>query len=369
MKLALVADWLPTFGGAEHVIAAMHELWPSAPVYTTLAKRGSIGALNNANIRTSSLQNWYLFFGKHRMLLPWMPRAIERIHLQGFDVIVSSSHAVGKGIIPPSDSVHICYCHTPMRYAWEMEDVYLEDFGITGPLKKFARKTLKKLRRWDLSTARRVDHFIANSSETARRIKEIYGRDATVIHPPVDGHFFEPCPLADADRSHEGLRLSYFLAVGRLVPYKRFDLLIDLANTLKLPLKIVGRGHDEKRLKKRAGPTVEFVGFVKDEDLPKMYRDASALLFPQLEDAGVVPLEAQACGTPVIALGKGGALDTIVNGKTGLFFAEQTVESLRDALDRFDTMQFDRAAIREHAKQFSVEKFQEKLKSFVQTIR
>jgi glycosyltransferase involved in cell wall biosynthesis len=355
MKIALAADWLPTYGGAEHVIAAMHQLWPSAPIYTTLAKRGSIGALNDAEIATSSLQNWYIFFGKHRMLLPWMPRAMERFDFSGFDVIVSSSHAIGKGIIPPSSACHICYCHTPMRYAWEMEDVYLHDFGITGPLKKIAKKTLRKLRRWDLCTARRVDHFLANSSETARRIQEIYGREATVIHPPVEDHFFAISMERPASTNH------YFLAVGRLVPYKRFDLLIELANAQKLPLKIVGRGHDEKRLKKMAGPTVEFLGFVKDEELSTIYRNASALLFPQLEDAGVVPLEAQACGTPVIALGKGGALDTIVDGTTGLFFAEQTQESLENAISRFKAMTFDRAVIRKHAEQFSLVRFKERL--------
>ena len=358
MRPALVADWLPTFAGAEHVIAELSELWPDAPIYTTVARRRKLGPLKKAKIKTSKLQKWYWFFRKHQPLLPWMPCAIERMNLDGYDLIFSSSHAIGKGVIPPSKAVHICYCHTPMRYAWEMEKEYLEDFNVPGYMRSYIKKKLKELRRWDLSTAKRVDVFLANSTTVQERIKRIYGRDSKVIHPPVSDRFF-PTPL------NESSDKKYFLAIGRFVPYKRFDLLIEAANEYRLPLKIAGTGQDENRLKKLAGPTVEFLGFVPSEDLPKLYRDAKALLFPQFEDAGVVPLEAQACGTPVVAFKQGGVLDTVDEKVSGVFFEKQSIESLHDAIERFEERKFDSKAIREHARKFCSHRFKEKIKDVV----
>ncbi|KKW39508.1 MAG: Glycosyl transferase group 1 [Candidatus Peribacteria bacterium GW2011_GWC2_54_8] len=358
LRLALIADWLPTFGGAEHVIAEFHCLWPEAPLFTTIANHGHIGPLDRANIHTSRLQYAYNLLHTHRLLLPWMPQTMENIDLRHFDVVLSSSHAIGKGVIPPPTAVHICYCHTPMRYAWEMEAQYLQDFHIPKILKGTVQKHLRRLRRWDLTSAQRVDHFIANSSTVQQRIERTYGRKSTVVHPPVSQRFFDT-PL------HSSVRKEYFLALGRLVPYKRFDLLVETANMLSLPLKVAGSGQDAQRLQRMAGPSVEMLGYVPDEDLPALYQGAKALLFPQLEDAGVTPLEAQACGTPVIALGKGGALDTVVNGKTGLFFEEQTVASLQSALRKFEGMQFDVKAIRSHAKAFSSDRFRSKIVSIV----
>ncbi len=358
MKIAIVADWLPTFGGAEHVLAEFHALWPEAPIFTTVAKHGSLGPLDTATMYTSKLQPWFKLLGKHQYLLPWMPAVVESFDLRDVDIICSSSHAVGKGIIPPSNAIHICYCHTPMRYAWIMEEEYLQDFGIPVRFRGFIRKALKKIRRWDLTTAKRVDVFLANSTTTQERIARIYGRESTVVHPPVHDRFFD-VPMGSKKESE------YFLAIGRLVPYKRFDLLIQTANTLGIKLQIAGAGHDLARLKKLAGPTVEFLGFVPDEALPGLYAEAKALLFPQFEDAGVVPLEAQACGTPVIAYKKGGALDTVQEGKTGLFFAEQTVESLTKTLQDFEKTIFDRKAIREHAKKFSSKNFRNKMSEIV----
>jgi len=358
MNIALVADWLPVFGGAEHVIAEFTRLWPQAPLYTTVAKRGGIGPLDNADIRTSRLQKWYRLVKNHQILLPWMPSVMEGMDLSKYKVILSSSHAVGKGLIPPSTAVHVCYCHTPMRYAWEMEEEYLDDFGIPSFFKPKVRKMLKELRRWDLTTAKRVDVFIANSTTTQKRIRKTYNRDSVVVYPPVDERFLES-PLRDTDRS-------YYLAVGRLVPYKRFDLLIEAANEMKLPLKIAGTGQDRERLKKMAGPTVEMLGFVPDADLPSLYAGAKALLFPQHEDAGVVPLEAQACGTPVIAFAKGGALDTVVHGTTGLHFLEQTVTGLRNAINEFESGRFDHRVIRDHASKFASSVFRSKIESIVQ---
>lgn len=357
MKLAIIADWLTVFAGAEHVIAELHALWPAAPIFTTVARSHALGALRNADIRTSRLQLPYRFLHRHQLLLPWMPRAIEAIDLDGFDVVVSSSHAVAKGVIPPPSAVHICYCHTPMRYAWEMEDEYLRDFRVPKVLQKPIQKTLKKLRRWDCSTAKRVDRFIANSRETEERILRTYGRESTVLPPPVADRFFGH-PLT---QKREG-----FLALGRLVPYKRFDLLINVANRLRLPLTIVGRGQEERRLRAIAGPTVMFRGFVSDEELPALYGSARALLFPPHEDAGLVPLEAQASGTPVIAFGEGGALDTVRDGETGIFFSTQSEDSLIAALAAFEKKNFDYEAIRAHAAKFSSQHFRENFKSIVE---
>lgn len=366
MNLAIVADWLPVYAGAEHVIAQMHNLWPKAPIFTTVANRSNIGPLNDADIRTTSLQKWYRLTGNHQWILPWMPRAIESIDLREYDVILSSSHAIGKGIVPPSTARHICYCHTPMRYAWEMEDEYLDDFNIPKCLRKTIKEKLKQIRKWDLTSALRTDQFIANSTTIQERIKRVYNREAIVIHPPVSDRFFE----VQACDSHASTEKSdgYYLTVGRQVPYKRTDLLIEAANKLKLPLKVAGSGKDFDRLKAMAGPTVEMLGFVSDDELPDLYSNAKAFLFAPFEDAGVVPLEAQACGTPVVAFGKGGVLDTVVNGETGVYFAEQNVDSVIDAIERFEKMNFDADRIREHASQFSAQRFREKMQNAVSTL-
>lgn len=358
MNVALVADWLAVFGGAEHAIAEFVNIWPQAPLFTTVANPQKLGPLKHANIKTGRLQPWYRLVRRHQVLLPWMPRAIEDIDLRGFDVVLSSSHAVAKGVIPPPGATHVCYCHTPMRYAWEMEETYLQDFHVPRLLRARVKRELAALRRWDLTTAKRVDAFIANSRETQRRIERIYARESVVIPPPVSDRFFEGALIPRDKRDA-------FLAVGRLVPYKRFDLLIEAANDLRFPLVIAGQGQEETRLRKMAGPTVRFLGFVADEDLPSLYASASALLFPQYEDAGIVPLEAQACGTPVIAYGAGGALDSVADGKTGVFFGEQSVASIGDALKRFSSITFDPSSIREHARQFSAGRFREKIKEAV----
>ncbi|MEQ1849614.1 MAG: glycosyltransferase [Candidatus Peribacteraceae bacterium] len=354
MRIAIVADWLTTYGGAEHVLEQLYALWPKAPFFTTVARPANVGPLSTADIRTTSLQHLYRLTKNHQMLLPLMPRAIESIDLSGFDVVLSSSHAVAKGVIVPPTARHICYCHTPMRYAWEMEEEYLRDFNIRWPLKKPIKKMLGKIRRWDLATTQRVDHFISNSSETQRRIKNIYGRDSVVVPPPVSERFFS------YDRAKNGA-LEYYLALGRMVPYKRFDLLIELANKLRLPLKIGGVGSEFAALKKMAGPTVEFLGFVSDDDLPSLYAGAKALLFPQYEDAGIVPMEAMACGTPVIAYGKGGVTDVIEDAVTGILVPDQSVEAFETALKRFESMQFNSESVRAAVMKFHEKEFQKKI--------
>lgn len=361
MKIAFAADWLTTNGGAEQVLGEFRALHPQAPFFTTVLREGKVASLQGADIRVSTLQRWYKLLRNHQVLLSMMPRAVESLDVRGYDVILSSSHAVGKGIVPESGTLHICYCHTPMRYAWEMEDEYLRDFKIPRFLQPFIRRRLEKLREWDLTTAQRTDLFIANSDTSAERIKRTYGRESIVIPPPVKNVFLES-PLRSQAPAHP-----YFLAVGRMVPYKRFDLLIEVANELKLPLKIVGKGQDEKRLKKMAGPTVEFLGFVPDEALPGLYANAEALLFPQYEDAGIVQLEAQASGTPVIAYDAGGAKTLTKQGVTSILFPEQTKESLKAALDEFKTKTWDRNAIREFARGFSQDTFRARIKETIDT--
>lgn len=358
MKIAITTDWLTTKGGAERVLTEFLNIWPVAPIFTTVYNPTLFADLHV--VYTGNLQKWYRLIGNHRVLLPWMPRAVESWDLRGYDVILSSSHAVAKGCIPPSTARHICYCHTPMRYAWEMEEEYLDDFKLRGPVRSLVKRELQKMREWDLTTAKRVDTFIANSHETARRIEKIYGRDSIVLHPPVDDRFF----ANELSTCHHQIE-RYYLSVGRLVPYKRFDLAIEAANRERFPLKIAGTGPEEARLKKIAGPTVEFLGHAAEEELPALYANAHATIFPVHEDAGIVPLESQVCGTPVIAYGRGGVLDTIKDGGTGLFFGEQTVDSLIDALRKFETIQFDATKIREHAKQFCSEKFRERLQDIV----
>jgi glycosyltransferase involved in cell wall biosynthesis len=347
-SLALTADWLTTFGGAEHVVAELHALWPEAPIFTAVAAPGRIGPLADADIRPTRLQRWYQLLGNHQVLLPWMPAAMESIDLSGYDVILSSSHAVGKGIIPPAGAVHVCYCHTPMRYAWEMQEQYLRDFGVPALLRPLVRHELRRLRRWDLTTAKRVDRFIANSSTTAERLSRIYGREAAVIPPPVADRYFAT-PLRTSPPQDDG----YYLAMGRFVPYKRFDLLIAAANELQFPLWIAGAGKDESRLRSLAGPTVRFLGYVSDGDLPALVAGAEGFLFPQLEDAGLVLLEAMACGTPAIAYCEGGSRDAVIPGETGVFLQAQTVESFAAAWSAFKATTFDRAAIRRFAGRFS----------------
>lgn len=361
MRTAIIADWLPVFGGAEHVIAELHTLLPTAPIYTSVYNAQNIPALAHANVHTSKLQKWYKLTGNHQWLLPFMPRVFENIDLRGYDTILSSSHAVAKGIVPPHTARHICYCHTPMRYAWEMEDEYLQDFRIPQFLRKIIKQKLKDIRRWDLTTAKRVDTFIANSTETQKRIQRIYNRDSIVITPPVSDRFF------DRDISPNRSQKPYYLAIGRLVPYKRFDLLIQVANTLNIPLKIAGSGKEMERLKAMAGDSVEMLGFVPDAELIELYSNAKALLFPQFEDAGVIPIEAQASGIPVIAYGKGGVLDTVLSGTTGIFFAEQSVESITSAIQQCEGMQWDSALIQEHAKQFRASVFREKIAGVIHT--
>lgn len=358
MRVAIVTDWLTALGGAERVMHELAHLYPEAPIFTTLARKECRKTLPSWQIRTTALQWEFALLRRHQPLLPWMPRAVENMDLRGFDLILSSSHAVAKGCLPPPTAAHVCYCHTPMRYAWEVEEQYFNDFHIPKRLRAPLRRILKRIRRWDLQTAKRVDYFLANSTTTQERIKRIYNRESVVIPPPIHDRFFQS-PLQTTN--YKLPTHPYFLSVGRLVPYKRIDLLIAAANAKGFPLRIAGDGHDCRRLRRLAGPSVTFLGHVPDNDLPALYAGASAFLFPALEDAGLAPMEAQACGTPVLAYGGGGVRDTVQDGTTGIFFHEQSLPSLLDAIERWKATPWNPQRIRTHAQQFSAERFRERV--------
>ena len=356
MKVALIHDHLIQSGGAERVLEAMQDIWPDAPTFTLLydPKRMD-GTFGHRDIRTSFLQKLPGSTSAPRWLLPLMPTATESYRLSGFDVIVSSTSAFSKGIIPPQDAIHICYCHTPTRYLWSDTHSYVEELQVPSPIKFALRPLLTRLRAWDHSAANRVDHFIANSQTVAGRINRYYQRESTVIFPPVDIDQF-----AISDKPKE-----YYLIGGRLVAYKRYALVIDAFTKLGLPLKVFGSGPVEDDLRASAGSNVEFLGRVSNEQRAHLFANAIAFLHPQEEDFGITPVESMAAGRPVIAYRKGGALETVVEGKTGTFFDRQEWEEVADTIMRFDHKQFDPQAIRKHAEQFSVDVFHKNLRSFV----
>lgn len=376
IRVALVHDWLITLGGSDRVLLALHHVFPDAPVYVGLHDpRRLPPEFSTLRIRASWLQRIPGTTRRHRSLVPIMPAAFERFDLRGYDLVISSSHACAKGVQVPQGTVHICYCHTPMRYAWDLQSEYLT---VVPPLlRPAARLALSRLRRWDQATAHRVDHFIANSRHVATRIQRYYGREATVIYPPVDTEFFTPRGTPEIGRGGADASVgdlagsaggSYFLAVSRLVPYKRVDLAVQACTAVGRPLVVVGDGPEAPRLRAMAGPNVRFVGEVDDVTLREYYGKCIALVFPGVEDFGLVPVEAQACGKPVIAFGAGGALESVIPGVSGMFFGEQTVDSLREALRAFDPRAYDAGIIRRHAEFFSVQRFHHHIAEFVEQV-
>lgn len=353
MKVALVHDYLNQMGGAERVVLALHELFPQAPLYTSIYDPGRVDpAFRAMDIRTSFMQKFPLIMKHHQPYLPLYPVAMEHLDLRGYDLVLSSSSAFGKGVIVRPETLHICYCHTPMRWCWNYRE-YVERERLGGMTRRLLPLFMTWLRVWDQTSAQRVDHFIANSPVVAARIQKYYRRESVVIPPPVEVDRFPFDPAA--------LPGEYFLSLGRLAPYKRVDLAIEACNRLRLPLVVIGSGRAEKQLKAMAGPTIRFLDRLSDvEVLPYLAR-CRALIFPGEEDFGITPLEAQACGRPVIAYGAGGALASVVEGITGAFFAEQTVESLVAALAAFDASRYDARAIHEHALAFDKPRFQRRI--------
>ncbi len=365
MKVALVHDWLNGMRGGERVLEALCELYPDAEIFTLLLEPEKVSPrIRGMKIHTSFIQNLPLARRYYRNYLPLFPMAIERFDLTGFDHVISTSHAVAKGCRAPVGAVNVCYCFTPMRYVWFL----YEDYFGAGILKKiFLGPLFSYLRRWDVRTSARVHRFLAISKNVAGRIRRIYNREAEIIYPPVDTDYFHPGSGAG----------DFFLIVSALVPYKKVELAIAVFNRLGLPLKIVGSGPQEVKLRSLAGPNIEFTGWLSDEDLRECYRNCRALIFPGLEDFGIVPLEAQACGRPVIGFGEGGLLETAVpwpggdgEAPTGIFFTEQTEEALSRAVNLFleNEAAFTSQSIRSHALRFGRERFKNEFKRKIDVI-
>jgi glycosyltransferase involved in cell wall biosynthesis len=355
-KVALVHDWLTGQRGGEKVLEVLAEIFPRAPIYTLFRFPGSqIAEIEKREIKTSFLQNLPFLKKRYRHYLPLFPLAVELFDFNEYDLIISSSHCVAKGAIPHPEALHVCYIHSPMRYAWNQYFSYFSAEKLSFFSKIIIPPLIHHLRLWDESSSSRVDCFVANSNNVARRVKKYYGHQAEVIHPPVDTDFFKP-----GEEEKE-----YHLIVSALVPYKRIDIAIEGFNQTGLPLKIVGQGPDFKKLKKSAKANIQFLGNLGAGDLLNIYQRAKALILPGEEDFGITSLEAQACGIPVIAYGRGGATESVVPGKTGLFFPELNVQSLLTVLDKFKSFEFNKTIIRENAMRFSRNKFKERIAGFL----
>ncbi len=348
MRVALAHEWIVTLGGSERVVLEFHSLFPQAPIFTTVYDpKLAPAAFRGLDIHPSFLQRVPFARRHYRPFLPLMPLAFSRFDTRPYDMVLISSHAASKAIRKHPGQIHVCYCYTPMRYAWDLYDLYVNRSGL-DPLRKLAaRAVFRAMRRWDAQSAAHVDDFIAISENVRGRIRRYYGRDATVIWPPIDCTRFRPTtPVGD-----------HFLVVSRLVPYKRVDIAVRAFTQLGWPLRIVGAGSERKRLEGLAGPTIRFLGLLGDEELAHEYATARALVFTANEDAGMVPLEAQAAGRPVLALRAGGAVEVVVDGETGAFFEEQQEESLVEALKRFRPEAYHPARIRAHAEQYDRPRF------------
>ncbi|MBD3270766.1 glycosyltransferase [Candidatus Peregrinibacteria bacterium] len=357
LKIAIVCDWLTTAGGAEKVILGLHQLFPNAPIYTSVYNPEKVKGFEKAEIHTSFLQKIPLARKKHQYFLQFMPKIFESFDLSEYDIVISSSHSCAKGIIVKPETLHISYCHSPMRYAWDGHHQYINEYKINSFVKKFVPFFIHNIRIWDRMSADRVDTFIANSNYVKNRIHKYYRKDSHVIHPFLDNKNY----------ISTNQREDFFLAVGRLTSYKRFDLIVDTFNQLDYKIKIAGTGNMMNALKAKSKKNIEFLGYVSDHELLKLYSKAKALIFPQIEDFGIIPLESMASGCPVIAFKKGGALETVIDGKTGTFFDEQSVDSLKNAIYNFQTMDFNTNEIIEHANSFRQKHFNEKFLNLLQS--
>jgi glycosyltransferase involved in cell wall biosynthesis len=362
MRVALVHDWLLTFRGGEKVLLALAELFPDAPIYTLFHQREQLPqALNDRRIVCSVLNRFSTLRRHHRHCLPLMPMAIRSLSLPAVDLVISSSHCVAKGIRVPSGAKHLSYIHAPLRYMWDRFDDYFGPDKASLPTRFAAHLLRRPLQRWDVSSSRRVDAFIANSAYVKRQVLERYQRDASVVYPPVELEAFTALPVPQG-------RGDYFLFFGAAVPYKRVDVAIDAFVKLGLPLKIAGVGHRMGAATTLNG-NIEFLGEIDRARVPELYRRARALIFPGVEDFGLTPIECMASGRPVIAFERGGALET-VSQDTGLFFASQQAEALASAVKRFVEREstFDAARLRAHAQQFSKARFQAQVREQVQRL-
>lgn len=356
MKIALIHDYLAQDGGAEKVLKSFHEIWPEAPIFVLFHDRKKIADFNQAHIHESWISKMPFVSSHFQWYLPWMPQATEQYNLKNFDVVVSSSSAFAKGIIVQPGTLHISYCHTPARYLWTDPQEYVEELHYNRLVKSILPKIIHRLRLWDKISADRVDFFIANSKTVEQRIRKYYRRESTVIFPPVDLDSFSVSPTVE----------NYFVAGGRLVPYKKLDVVIQAFNRLKYSLKIFGTGPELKKLQKMSKKNIEFLGRITEEEKKQLLQKAQAFIHPQLEDAGVTPLESLASGRPVIAYSQGGAVETITDGITGLFFHKQSWESLLHKILEFKNKKWDSGSIRENVVTYSKDNFKKTIKEFVE---
>ncbi len=396
MKTAIIHEWLVNYAGSERVLEQIVKLFPDSDLFCQVdfLPVDERNFILDKKVKTTFIQKLPLAKTKYRNYLPLMPFAVRRLNVSNYDLIISNSHSIAKGIRKNSKQLHICYCHTPMRYIWDLQSQYLKESGLDKGVKgAFVKAILNRLRKWDVATSKTVDYFIVNSYYIKNRLKRSYGRDAVVIYPPVDIAKFE---LDDKKEN-------FFLTVSRMVPYKKIDLIVEAFSEMGLPLIVIGDGPDFEKVKNRASNNIEFLGFQEDDVLKKYMQKARAFIFAAEEDFGIVPVEAQACGTPVIAFGKGGVTETVIplmdteHGKqiippnpvkglgprigalpqrgfspngafpTGIFFNEQTPTALINAIKRFETSsdKFDPNKIRRNAERFSTERFKKELKDFV----
>ena len=345
LRVAITADWMATFGGGERVLMELHRLFPDAPIYTSVYNPDALPPeMHGWDVRTSFLQKIPFAKRKYQAFLPLMPLAFEQFDLREYDVVLTTNHACAKGVITRSDALNLCYCYTPCRYIWDLYHDYTRDHRARVLMAPVAHK----LRIWDRLAADRVDHFMAISGEVAGRIRKHYRRDSEIVYPPVDVERLTPSTEEPED---------FYLVVSRLVGYKRVDLAVEACTQLGRRLIVVGEGPERKRLEQLAGPTVEFLGRQDDEAVAELYGRCRALLFPGHEDFGIVPVEVQARGRPVVAYGKGGARETVIDGHTGVHFPQQTVHHLVRAMQLLEGMHISAEACRENAERFSAAVF------------
>jgi len=358
MRIALVHDYLVQNGGAEKVLKNLTEIWPEAPVYTILHDKKKCPEFDETQVKTSFLQKFSLAKKYHRLFPPLMMNAVEEFDLDYYDLVLSDSSSFAKNVITSPNTLHVCYCHTPMRYAWDDCQYYTQEFGFPGWLKKVIPFLMNYIRVWDYYSSNGVDRFIANSKFVQGRIKKYYRRNSIVINPPVQVDKFYITPKENLG--------DYFLVTGRMMRYKKMDLVIKAFNEMNVPLKVMGGGMEYKNLKKIAGPKIEFLGRVSDEKLRETFSKAQAFVFPQEEDFGIVAIEALASGRPVVAFKAGDITEHVEDGKTGIFFEKQTEKSLTEAIKRFKKIDFDAKYIRESALGFSEKRFKDKIRNEVE---
>ncbi len=362
MKTAIVHDWSTGYAGSERCVESFTNLFPDADTFMLfdfLTEEERKIIFKDKPPRTSFIQKLPFAKNHHRKLLPFCPFAIEQFDLSEYDLVISSSHAVAKGVLTNQNQLHICYCHTPIRYAWDLTHQYLRESNLSSGLSgTFAKWILHYIRMWDTATANRPDHFIANSNYIAKRIKKIYNRESTVINPPVDIDRFECCAEKE----------NYYLTASRFVPYKRIDIIAEAFSMMPdKKLIIVGDGPDEEKIRRKAGNNIEFTGFLNGEKYKNYMKKAKGFIFAAEEDFGIVVIEALASGTPVIALNKGGVSETIQDGVNGILFNEQKPELIKQAVEKFEMVQnkFNPLTLANYAKQYDRKVFEQKIKTFI----